>query len=150
MNRKKITSAADAQKYILAGNSIVTLNSLKTGQRFTFRVKAPKGRKDDPKAPRFVSLLRGPDNTADYTYIGTIFIDKTPQPFVLTKNSAVGSNAPSFKAFSYVWATIQAGLIPQQAEVWHEGKCGRCGRKLTVPESIERGLGPKCYNLSLG
>jgi hypothetical protein len=30
-------------------------------------------------------------------------------------------------------------------EVWHEGRCGACGRRLTVPESIERGLGPECY-----
>jgi hypothetical protein len=31
-----------------------------------------------------------------------------------------------------------------QVEFWHEGYCGRCGRELTVPESIERGLGPQC------
>jgi hypothetical protein len=29
-------------------------------------------------------------------------------------------------------------------EVYHEGRCGRCNRKLTVPESIETGLGPEC------
>lgn len=31
-----------------------------------------------------------------------------------------------------------------KVEVWHEGSCGRCGRKLTVPESIANGLGPEC------
>lgn len=25
-------------------------------------------------------------------------------------------------------------------------KCQKCGRKLTDPESIERGYGPKCWN----
>ena len=29
-------------------------------------------------------------------------------------------------------------------EIWHEGKCGKCGRPLTVPSSIENGLGPSC------
>jgi hypothetical protein len=29
-------------------------------------------------------------------------------------------------------------------ELWHEGRCGKCGRALTVPESIESGLGPVC------
>jgi hypothetical protein len=31
-------------------------------------------------------------------------------------------------------------------EFWHEGKCGRCNRKLTVPSSIESGFGPECIN----
>jgi hypothetical protein len=31
--------------------------------------------------------------------------------------------------------------------VWHEGRCGRCGRKLTVPESIESGFGPECASI---
>jgi hypothetical protein len=30
--------------------------------------------------------------------------------------------------------------------VHHEGRCGRCGRTLTVPESIESGFGPECIN----
>lgn len=34
-----------------------------------------------------------------------------------------------------------------RVEVWHEGSCGRCGRKLTVPSSIETGLGPECAEL---
>jgi hypothetical protein len=29
-------------------------------------------------------------------------------------------------------------------EFWHEGKCCRCGRKLTVPASIASGIGPEC------
>jgi len=28
--------------------------------------------------------------------------------------------------------------------VFHEGACGRCGRTLTVPESIASGFGPEC------
>jgi len=27
---------------------------------------------------------------------------------------------------------------------FHEGKCGKCGRKLTTPESIKNGFGPTC------
>ncbi|MGQ4872128.1 MAG: DUF6011 domain-containing protein, partial [Candidatus Thorarchaeota archaeon] len=32
--------------------------------------------------------------------------------------------------------------LPEKVRIWHEGKCGRCGRRLTVPESIESGYGP--------
>jgi hypothetical protein len=28
--------------------------------------------------------------------------------------------------------------------VYHEGRCGACGRRLTTPESISSGLGPVC------
>jgi hypothetical protein len=33
--------------------------------------------------------------------------------------------------------------------VWHEGSCARCGKKLTVPESIESGFGPECVKLGV-
>ena len=29
-------------------------------------------------------------------------------------------------------------------KVYHSGKCGKCGKKLTTPESIKSGLGPYC------
>jgi hypothetical protein len=29
----------------------------------------------------------------------------------------------------------------EQIKIYHEGKCARCGRPLTVPESIESGFG---------
>lgn len=32
-------------------------------------------------------------------------------------------------------------------EVWHEGRCGRCARRLTVPESILIGIGPECAEI---
>jgi predicted metal-dependent hydrolase len=34
--------------------------------------------------------------------------------------------------------------------VHHEGKCGRCGRLLTVPSSIESGIGPECSKIMRG
>lgn len=42
------------------------------------------------------------------------------------------------------WFGKTAGQDLPECEVWHEGRCGRCGRKLTVPESIETGIGPDC------
>lgn len=30
-------------------------------------------------------------------------------------------------------------------DVMHVGKCGKCRRKLTDPESLARGIGPECY-----
>ena len=34
--------------------------------------------------------------------------------------------------------------VPDNLRVYHEGKCCRCGRTLTTPESIKKGIGPEC------
>jgi Family of unknown function (DUF6011) len=60
------------------------------------------------------------------------------------QKSRVGREAPSAKAFDWAWRALTKGTMPANLEVWHEGRCGRCGRKLTVPESIARGIGPEC------
>lgn len=39
--------------------------------------------------------------------------------------------------------------LPDIQKIWHQGCCSACGRKLTDPESIERGLGPVCSGIKL-
>ena len=148
--------------FALAGNARFTLVSKKTGARFTFRVAAKRDERSKEIRCWFVSVLSGPDNGADYAFLGTIFANeriqigggawgpaygtrKADRPkFVHGKKSRISSSAPSAKAFAWWWSRITAGEEPESCEVWHLGKCGRCGRDLTVPESIACGLGPEC------
>lgn len=139
----KLASGTDALKFALAGNARLTLVSQKTGTRFTFRIKAKDVRKDEAAAPPwFVSLLSGQDNDTAYTFLGTIFDDRTT--YRHGRKSTVSPEAPSAKGFAWAWSFIARGELPPGCEVWHEGRCGRCGRALTVPESIAMGLGPEC------
>lgn len=137
--RGQFTSAADAFVFMIAGKATVTLLSKKTGTRFTYRLTAS----EDGQC-HFVSLLSGPDNTSDYKYIGRISRNvywhgrKVPRP------GDIAHDAPSAKAFAWVWRALVRGELPAQLEIWHEGRCGRCARKLTVPASIARGFGPEC------
>lgn len=139
---KQLTDPARALAFILAGKATVTFVSVKTGARFTYKVTEAK-RKDGQRGPLpfFVKVLNGPDNTANYGYLGTIFERKT---FRVTRKSHFNSLSPSARAFGWVLAALVRGELSDRLEVWHEGKCGACNRKLTVPESIERGLGPDC------
>ena len=126
-------------EFILAGNSRFTLVSGTSGERFTFKVN----KKEDVEGIHFVSLLNGSDNDSAYRFIGTIF-DKNR--YAHSKRSKVGVEALSVKAFAWSFASLVAGRTDNagKVEFWHEGKCGRCGRTLTVPGSVLTGIGPEC------
>jgi hypothetical protein len=136
----KLTNASDVKRYVLAGKATITLKSLKTGTRYTYRINQ-KTNNDGTKTPHFVSVMFGPDNTTDFLYMGSIF---EGSKYRHTKNSKVQENDVRERAFCYVWLRVLDGLLPSDVEVWHSGTCGRCGRKLTVPESIANGIGPEC------
>lgn len=129
----------DARRFILAGNATFTLTSAATGTRFTYKIKAKEI--DGGRKLHFVSVLTGQDNEADYTFLGTIFDERE---FRHSRKSHIGVDAPSAKAFAWSFTRIMADSLGTAATVHHEGRCGRCGRKLTVPSSIELGLGPEC------
>jgi hypothetical protein len=135
----RFTAAEAANRFMTSGNATVTLVSTRTGTRFTYKVRAA-----DDGDVFFVSLLGGPDNESDYRYLGRIARGvfwagrKTPKP------GDVGKDAPSSLAFRWAWERLAKGILLDTLEIWHEGRCGRCNRKLTVPSSIASGLGPEC------
>lgn len=136
------TSAADAKRFVTAGNAVFTLSSKKTGARYTYKAKAASPDGQSP-GPWFITLLTGPDNTADYTYIGMVV---KMGKFRLTAASKLTLEAASVHAVKYFCdIVLVGGKIPDALEVRHEGGCGRCNRRLTVPESIDRGIGPECW-----
>lgn len=125
------------RSFVLAGNAIFTVANRRTGGRYTFRVR--KSNKGDV---HFVSVLSGPDNEADYAFLGTVF---GGAEYRHGTRSRVGRDAPSARAAAWLMARVLAlRPLPPTVEVWHVGRCGRCGRPLTVPESIEAGIGPSC------
>lgn len=132
----QIASATDAVKFIFAGNALFTLRSRKTGTRFTYHVRA----KTDAREPiYFASVLTGPDNESDYRYAGLA----KPWGVVPTQGSKIRADAPSVRALDWALRMLAAGGH-DDLEVFHAGACGRCGRTLTDPVSIGRGLGPEC------
>lgn len=124
------------RNYVLAGNATFTIRSTKTGERFTFKVQKGEPTAQYPNPMTFVKVLVGPQNESDYRYIGAI----KATGFMTTSKSAFGMNTPCVKAFGWFSTHMESAAV----EVWHTGKCGRCGRTLTVPESIETGIGPVC------
>lgn len=150
-----ITDPKKALAYMLQPNTnIITFQSAKTGERRTFRVKpmdkaavAENGVQDQRF---FVSFLSGPENTRDYTYLGQILNGK----FTLTQKSrATGINeqTPSFVIFKAAFETLMTmTVMPKMLQVTHSGRCGKCRKALTVPQSVNDGFGPECVTTVLG
>jgi hypothetical protein len=137
--RGNFNNAIDAVAFMSAGKATVTLVSKKTGNRFTYRITM-----SEDKLCHFVALLSGPDNTSDYQYMGRISRGVYWHGRKIPRPGDISRDAPSAKAFDWTWRALARYTMPEQLEIWHEGRCGRCARKLTVPSSIERGFGPEC------
>ena len=141
MIKGRLINTEDIRNFVFGGNSTITLENGETGKYFTFKVRIAK--KDDKTAPFFVSVLSGTDNHSSFSYVGVISSDK--KVFKLTQKSKVSKDTISFKAFNFFFEHLLLNKIPTNLHIYHSGTCGRCGRKLTHPDSIISGLGPECY-----
>lgn len=151
-----IATPADALRFITAGNAHFTVRSNVTSKRFTYRVR----RAECSRCKRtdchcwnhplyFVAVLTGSDNNTQYTFIGVL----KDNQFKRTPKSKLTNDDVRVTSFKWLWDFLQRGTKFERLQVWHEGKCGRCGRKLTVPEykignrtyaGIKIGIGPEC------
>lgn len=143
---------ADLRRYIDANDgrcgALVTVvaGSAEGARRtFRFRAKAKAKLAANERKAYFLDVLSGPDNGVDYSGCGSLV--------------KLANGGCEYRPYGEVSATTraaatllagglntQAGAAPLPAgvEFWHQGTCARCGRSLTVPESIASGLGPEC------
>lgn len=125
-------------EFITAGNATFTIRSTVSGNRFTYKATASADNR-----VLFIKLLTGNDNESDYTYMAHISKNDGLSGLNRGKTS-ISINAPAYIAFNFVfWNCIRMRHM-NNLEIWHEGRCCRCGRKLTVPESVASGIGPEC------
>ena len=124
------------RKFILAGKAFFTVRNKETGNRYSFRVYRATDYTTNGEFPWFVWIRSG----KKYVYLGSIF---PTRGFRATTRSRISENDIRFKAFK--WLYENAKNLPAKVEVFHEGRCCVCGRALTTPESIERGMGPVCW-----
>lgn len=114
---------------------------------YTFKITQSEPSERYPNPAHFVKLLTGSDNATDYSYLG--MLNPVTGQVRLTVKSCCGETAWAVRIVRRVLAQVFEGegmqaVIAAGWDVHHEGKCGRCGRALTVPESIEIGIGPDC------
>jgi len=89
----------------------------------------------------FGALLTGSDNEHNYTYMGLV----NGEAVRVTKASKYAQDSKPVAVLAWALAVVNGKRnLPEGYAIRHEGRCGRCGRTLTVPESIDSGLGPEC------
>lgn len=156
--------------HILAGRSILTAQSRRTGERMTFRFNRPDHDQANDYAmrrgtmeaaargrPIWVSLYGGPvgdftnegNERRNWKMIGTIWPgvgDLGPEiAFTKSRKCPLPDDHVAVLAAHWIAARLRTpDVLMEKSDWWHEGVCGRCGRRLTVPESIETGFGPEC------
>ncbi len=135
MEARKITNPTQALQFIKGGNATATF--VGQANRYTYKIR--KAEKGDIY---FVSLLIGANNESDYIFIGCL---TDQRGFFQTAKSSHKGLAPAL-AFAWIYSHLLKGVIDARTEIWHEGRCCKCGRKLTTPESIERGMGAECFS----
>lgn len=116
----------DTKNFILAGKSIVTVESAKTGKRFTYMINK---KEIDRGNMWFVKTMV---NSNEYEYMAFLRDDMILRT---SQKSTVNECSKKFIALKFLLEHINN--IPNGLNVYHSCQCGRCGRTLTTPESIK-------------
>ena len=124
-------------EFFLGGRAIFTVHN-NVGEQYTYKIVKSK-----KSGLYFVSLLSGPNNETDYTYMGLLMPDLMQAR--TTEKSLLNLSAPAFRVLNWALKTVSQGKqIPFGYGIRHEGKCCVCALRLTDAESIETGIGPVC------
>mgnify|MGYP001613087881 CR=1 FL=1 len=133
------------------GKAVFSIVSTRTQNRKTFQVERAPERRGSGLA-WFVSQLTGPDNRLSYTYLLMVTArgnEDVPQMRLTAKSPVGGFDHEAVRSFRWLFRNAIRDLDTLgQAEVWLACNCSRCGRLLTVPESIAVRLGPYCRGVS--
>lgn len=120
--------------FLYSGNAVITVQSVKTNQHFTYQVKRI------PNSDTFAVKYMG--SNGRYFYLGAIF-DRIKFRMTL-KSPPIMKDHPAFLGFKYFHDHLAIGQFAPNIKLWHSGRCGACGRRLTDPLSIKYGIGPEC------
>lgn len=148
MNKHLLTSTADIKAHLFGCDrrATFTLQSARTGTRFTYRLRRERDNFF------FIDVLTGPENETDYSFVGTVQkivwrkSKESHWTFQYSGRSNIDNQQSSVLALDWFIERLNYAtpLQPTSIAFYYSGYCSVCGRMLTVPESLARGVGPKC------
>ena len=158
-NEKKTVSSGvisndKALEFMLAGCSEFIMKSGKTGHKLRYKLdkklSTQMKNSDGSLGGDYIYWLNTAESNGTFVYAGVLFFDNKTKQFKFGKGARgnLNYNDVRVKSILYVLNRLYKGETSVNVEIYHVGKCGRCGKRLTDPESIERGLGPMCAKAS--
>jgi hypothetical protein len=117
-------------------NGIITVENPARGTHRTFRIETQPADARFAPGERILSLLIGADNGSDYLGIGFV---KDDGRVILWRRYQTEQYHALVRVLQKVEHFKSIGLVYH-----YEGRCRRCNRVLTTPESIKSGIGPTC------
>ena len=139
ITRKSITPA-QFRNFIFMGRSVFTLENNETNNYLTFQIKEVK--KNNKVVPNefTVQCKSLGDKAYGYQFLGFLnTATKRFNTYKRTPNTFIG-----FTVFFWLMQNLERLEDFTKLAIYHEGRCAKCSLPLTVPESIDSGIGPEC------
>lgn len=136
-----ILKGENIRNYIEGGHAVVTLKS-PTGKHYTYAFTTPRNSKYPDT--RYVKV----HFENDWVYIGRYYHNHNRGYFSMANQCLFPDWHEAIKGMNYLVRMVNDVNLNTPMQIYHEGVCCRCGRKLTDPKFIELGIGPKCAKMS--
>lgn len=125
--------------FVSAGNANFTITSKKTGTHYTYHITK--------KGNRWFVRIQTTYGESVYAGYLTNYLGK----WVFYKGQNGNCSADDTRVLALMWTLYHCDDIDftDKIKFQHLGKCCKCGRPLTNPESIDLGIGPECSKMIL-
>ncbi len=128
--------------FVLAGDAYFTVSNAQ-GEHFTYHCERKDEWGRDKRTVFFIGVLTGPDNTNHYSPIG--MLNAANGKIFITRVSEFTYESRCVRVLQWAIHILWKNApVPDGYLIQHAGKCGKCGRMLTTPESLRSGYGPVC------
>lgn len=136
-NQGQLLTSQAVRTYITGGHGVCTLQNPLSKNKYTYLFMFPR----NPKSFREGVMFCYVKKNKEYQYVGMLEPDLR---FRKTYASRFPSTSSEFRGAKYICDWARSPHFHSRMNLFHEGICAYCGRKLIDPKSISVGVGPKC------
>lgn len=150
-NKSHKLDSASFRTFLFQGKAFFTMHNLEKNTNITLRVQTPKRKRGHPEETRYFEVYVKALNEkyAGNRYIGRI--DRKERSF--KSNGYVEPDHVGVQTINWLirnWNHLEEYESSERVAIYHLGSCCKCGLPLTVPESIQNGIGPQCMKYRTG
>lgn len=138
VTRKSITPA-QFRNFIFAGRSVFTLENNETGNYITFKIKELKKNYKVIPGVFVVECKVLGDKDTGYRFLGFLNLNERKFRRRFWDHKFIG-----YTTLFWLLRNLENLERFEKLAIYHEGRCCKCSHPLTVPESIDSGIGPEC------